>query len=114
MTTYLTSLASAFDGFRIDNCHSTPLHVGVAMLDTARVANLDLYVYAELFTGSEATDTLFASGSASARSFARLVTPETQRSFPALVTATGSGNRLVRHVRRGRAACVLTPAVQAR
>ncbi|KIJ65141.1 glycoside hydrolase family 133 protein [Hydnomerulius pinastri MD-312] len=59
MTSYVTSLAQSFDGFRIDNCHSTPLHVGVAMLDAARKVNPNLYVCAELFTGSEEMDLLF-------------------------------------------------------
>jgi glycogen debranching enzyme len=61
MTNYVNSLAQTFDGFRIDNCHSTPLHVGVTLLDGARIVNPNLYVCAELFTGSEETDTLFVS-----------------------------------------------------
>jgi len=59
MTSYVTSLARIFDGFRIDNCHSTPLEVGTTMLDAARVLRPDLYICAELFTGSEEMDLMF-------------------------------------------------------
>lgn len=61
MTRYVTSLAAIFDGFRIDNCHSTPLHVGVTLLDAARTVKPDLYVCAELFTGNEEMDKHFVS-----------------------------------------------------
>ena len=61
MTKYVTSLARAFAGFRLDNCHSTPLHVGTFLLDRAREVNPDLYVVAELFTGNEDMDTIFVS-----------------------------------------------------
>jgi glycogen debranching enzyme len=59
MIDYAESLASIFDGFRLDNCHSTPLHVGEAIIDAGRRVNPNLYVMAELFTGSEEMDIKF-------------------------------------------------------
>lgn len=59
MSKYVQINAKIFDGFRIDNCHSTPLHVGEYFLDVAREVNPNLYIVAELFSGSERTDCIF-------------------------------------------------------
>ncbi|KKA29659.1 hypothetical protein TD95_002816 [Thielaviopsis punctulata] len=59
MTKYVRLLAKYFAGLRIDNCHSTPIHVAEHILDEARRIRPNVYIVAELFSGSEDTDYVF-------------------------------------------------------
>ena len=59
MKKYTEICAKIFHGFRIDNCHSTPIHVAEILLSKAREIRPNLFVVAELFTGSEDIDHIF-------------------------------------------------------
>ncbi|KAF2474646.1 glycogen debranching enzyme [Lindgomyces ingoldianus] len=59
MAKYTRLMAKYFQGFRIDNCHSTPIHLAEYMLDQARSVNPNIFVCAELFSGSEEMDFKF-------------------------------------------------------
>ena len=49
-------MADVFDGFRIDNSHSTPVHFFEYIIRKARKVNPSLYVFAEFFSESIETD----------------------------------------------------------
>ena len=59
MQLYTEKVSQIFDGIRIDNCHSTPVHVASYFLDHARKINPNIFLMAELFTGSEQADEVF-------------------------------------------------------
>lgn len=56
MTRYVESVASVVKGLRLDNAHSTPIHVAEYFIKKARAINPHLYIMAELFTRDENKD----------------------------------------------------------
>lgn len=60
MLLHVMKLSSHFDGLRIDNAHSTPIAAAAPLLAfVRRYVNPDLFVVAELFSGSQARDKRF-------------------------------------------------------
>ena len=53
---YIQILAVIFDGFRLDNCHNTSLHLLEQLLKEARRLCPDLFIFAELFTQDQSVD----------------------------------------------------------
>jgi len=61
MKEYTQQMATLFHGLRVDNAHSTPIHVARYLIDAAREIRPELYVTAELFTGNEEHDRMYIS-----------------------------------------------------
>ncbi|CAJ1356503.1 unnamed protein product [Effrenium voratum] len=59
MTDYAVNMANIFHAIRLDNAHSTPLHVSQHVLSRCREANPHCWIFAELFTGNFSTDLLY-------------------------------------------------------
>ena len=53
MTRYVQQMAKMFNGFRLDNAHSTPIFIAEYLAQKAREVNPDLIIMAELFTKKE-------------------------------------------------------------
>ena len=53
MTKYVQQMAKMFNGFRLDNAHSTPIFLAEYLAQKAREVNPNLIIMAELFTKKE-------------------------------------------------------------
>jgi len=60
MENYIKEMALIFNGFRIDNCHSTPLHVLEYFINYARTINESLFIFAEMFSTSYKVEAEYA------------------------------------------------------
>ena len=59
MAEYTKKMAKLFDGLRLDNCHSTPIHVARYLLDIARHVKPNIYITAELFVPNNSQEIVF-------------------------------------------------------
>lgn len=59
MLCYVRNMAEIFDGFRLDNCHSTPIFILELLMNESRKINPNLLVMAELFAGDEKREISF-------------------------------------------------------
>ena len=59
MTDYAVGMAKIFHAIRLDNAHSTPLHVSRHVLARVREVNPHCWIFAELFAGNFETDLLY-------------------------------------------------------
>ena len=59
MTDYVENLASVFQGVRLDNSHSTPIHVAQYLIRKGLAVNPNLLVMAELFAGTREKEIQF-------------------------------------------------------
>lgn len=58
---YVETMAGVFKGFRLDNCHGTPLHVSQYFVEKARKINPNLLIVSEFFSSSQELDTTYVS-----------------------------------------------------
>lgn len=89
MSDYARMLATYFTGIRIDNCHSTPLNVGEYILDQARLVRPNLYVVAELFSGSQEMDKLYVERLGIDSLLREAIQPGSPKDFSTLIQVNG-------------------------
>lgn len=89
MSGYARMLATYFSGIRIDNCHSTPLHVGEYILDQARLVRPNLYVVAELFSGSQEMDKLYVERLGIGSLLREAIQPGNPKDFSTVIQVNG-------------------------
>lgn len=89
MTDYVQLLARHFAGLRIDNCHSTPIHVGRYLMDKARLVRPDIYIVAELFSGSEEIDKMYVEEMGITSLLREAIQPNTPRELSTQINVNG-------------------------